>query len=247
MEKNYQKEYIDISSEFRTSNGAKDSVAKLYDLLYELEKINRTKNEELILSNIYTLLAFHQFAYEIYKPIADLSNRKDVAKLYTLEQKAKSHGNNFRIKDIRKLRGQKTSTNLAPEDFTIDAEHYNKFVTNKNILVFNKIVEHDKFEIYIYGNHKFDDYNTRIIDYISWLGNSKSDLITFYNLKLSEHTQETADEDWYDTLEVFNTRIIVGQNGKLFAEISVGDDFMSDHILDIEIEEKQITDMSYDG
>ena len=250
MEKNYQKEYINISNEFRKSKNSKESLEKLFDLLYELEKINRSQNEEKTLSNIYTLLNFHKSAYEVYKPIADLTNRKETKKLYTLEQKAKSHANNFATKDIRKLRKKKEQVKFLLEDFRIDKNEENKnrfLLKDKDIVIFNKSVKKEKFEIYIYGNHKFEDYIEKIIEYISWLGNCQNELIEFYNMELSEHIKETANKDWYDTLDIFRASIIVGQNGKLFSEISGGDEFMSDHILDIETEERKITEMSYDG
>lgn len=250
MKKNYQKEYINISTEFRKSENSKESIGKLFDLCYELEKVNTSKNEEKILSDIYALLGFHKSAYEVYKPTADLTNRKEIKKLYTLEQKAKSHANNFAIKDIRKLRDKKEQPKLLFEDFEIDEneENKNRFILkNKHIVIFNKTVEKEKFDIYIYGNHKFEDYTAKIIAYISWLGNCQNELIDFYNSELSEHIGETADKDWYDTLDIFRTRVIVGQNGKLFSEISGGDEFMSDHILDIETEEQKIIEMRYDG
>ena len=56
-----------------------------------------------------------------------------------------------------------------------------------------------------------------------------------------------ADKDWYDTLEIYSLNVGVAVTGKLFAEISAGDDFASDHILDIEIEENKIIEMNYDG
>ncbi|MFW2581589.1 hypothetical protein [Aliarcobacter butzleri] len=56
----YSKEYINSSTEFKNSNGSKESIEKLYDLLYKLEKIDRTKNEDLLLSNVYTLLGFYE-------------------------------------------------------------------------------------------------------------------------------------------------------------------------------------------
>ena len=250
MKKNYQKEYIDISTEFRKSNSSKDNLDKLFDLLYELEKVNRSKNEDKILSDIYTLLGFHLSAYEIYRPTVDLTNRKETKKLYTLEQKAKSHANNFTTKDIRKLREKKEQIKLLFEDFEIDTNEDDKnrfLLKNKDIVIFNKPLKHDKFEIYIYGEHTFKDCVAKIIKYIYWLGSCKNVLIEFYNSEMSEQIGETANEDWYDTMEVFNLRIIVGKNGKLFAEISGGDELMSDHILDIETEENKIIEMNYDG
>ncbi len=250
MKKKYQKEYIDISTEFRKSNNSKESLGKLFDLRYELEKVNRSQNEEKILSDIYTLLGFHQSAYEVYKPTVDLTNRKETKKCYTLGQKSKSHANNFAIKDIRKLRKKKEKVKLLFEDFKIDENEENKnrfLLKNKDIVIFNKPLKLDKFEIYIYGEHKFENCIAKIIEYISWLGNCRNPLIEFYNSELSKHTNSLANEDWYDTLDIFSTRVIVGQNGKLFSEISGGDEFMSDHILDIETEEQKITKMSYDG
>ncbi len=247
MKKNYQKDYIEVSTEFRNSKGSKESIGKLYDLLYELEKVDKTNKENLTLSNIYTLLGLHQSAYEIFKPIVNQKDRKETTKLYVLEQKAKSHGNNFVIKDKRKLENKKEQTKLLCEDFLVDKEKTDTIITNKNIVVFNKKVEHDKFQINIYGNHTFEDYQTKIIDYIFWLGDCKKELIKFYNQEFSEETKERADKDWYDTLEVYSINVGVAVKGNLFAEISTGDNFVPDHILDIGIEEQKITEMSYDG
>ena len=104
-----------------------------------------------------------------------------------------------------------------------------------------------KFEICLSGDHKFDDFTDKIIDYIYWLGNCKKELVEFYNTELSEDMDEVADDDWFDTLELYRVRIIVGQNGYLYSEISGGDDFWQDHILDIETSGKTISSMSYDG
>ena len=101
MEKNFTKNYIEISNEFRKSNASKESVEKLYDLLYDLENSTRSKNDDLTLSNVYSLLGFHLSAYEVFKSIADLNDKKSTSKLYVMEEKAKSHKNNFVIKDIR--------------------------------------------------------------------------------------------------------------------------------------------------
>lgn len=74
--KNFTKDYIEISNEFRTSKASKESVGKLYDLLYDLENSNRTKNDDLTLSNVYSLLGFHLSAYEVFKSVADLKDKR---------------------------------------------------------------------------------------------------------------------------------------------------------------------------
>ena len=98
MEKNFLKQYIEFSNAFRKSNGSKESVENIYNLLYELENVNKTKEDNLVLSNVYILLGFHKSAYEVFKETVELSNNKEVSKLYVMEQKAKSHENNFIIK-----------------------------------------------------------------------------------------------------------------------------------------------------
>lgn len=248
MEKNFTKDYIEISNEFRKSNASKESVGKLYDLLYDLENSTRTKNDDLTLSNVYSLLGFHLSAYEVFKSVADLNDKKSTSKLYVMEEKAKSHKNNFFIKDIRKFRQKNEQTKLSTNDFLTSETEENKLtIIEKDIVIFNKIVKNKKIEISLYGNHKAENYVDKIIDYIFWLGDCKNELIEFYNKELSEDTEEVANDDWYDTLEILSINIGVAVNGNLFAEISAGDDFASDHILDIEIEENKIIGMNYDG
>ena len=248
MEKNFTKDYIEISNEFRKSNASKESIEKLYDLLYDLENSTRSKNDDLTLSNVYSLLGFHLSAYEVFKSVADFNDKKTTSKLYVMEEKAKSHKNNFVIKDIRKFRQKNGQTKLLTTDFLKSETEDNTFtIIGKDVTVFNKIVKNEKIEISIYGNHKIENYTDKIIDYIFWLGDCKKELIKFYNKELADETDEKADKDWYDTLEIYSLNVGVAVNGKLFAEISAGDDFASDHILDIEIEENKIIEMNYDG
>ena len=247
MKRNYQQEYIEYSVNFRKSNNSEESISKLYDLLYELEKVEKTDNNKRILTNIYSLLGYYQSAYDLCKTFIDLDDRKQFKKNYTLEQKAKSHGNNFIIKDIRKLRVENKQSELLPKDFSIDPKNQNTFITQKEIVIFNKKMEQDKFKLYIDENNKFENFSTKIIEYINWLSNTKNQLIEFYNSELGKYTNDIANQDWFDTLEIYRTTIILGKNGKLFAEISGGDSFMSDHILDIETEGKEIIEMRYDG
>lgn len=248
MKKNFMKDYIEIADEFRTSNASKKSVEKLYDLLYHLENSPRTKNEDLILSNVYGLLGFHLSAYQVFKSVADLNDKKAISKLYMMEEKAKSHQNDFVIKDIRKYKQKNGQTKLSTNDFRGAETAENKLtIVDKDVVIFNKIVKNKKIAISLYGNHKIENYIDKIIDYIFWLGDCKIALIEFYNGELSEYTKEVANDDWYDTLEILSTHIGVTVNGNLFAEISAGDDFAPDHILDIEIDEQEITGMNYDG
>lgn len=244
---NYQQEYIARSTGFRESKASPESVGKLYDLLYELEKADRTKEDSITLANIYTLLGFHLSAYETFSAVADATDRKVAVKLHGLQDKAKSHQNNFIIKDVRKLRGKIETPVLSIDDFKKQDDEGREYILDTAVVIFNKQLSSGKFKIYLYNNQKIEDHLNSILEYILWLSNCKSELISFYNAGLSEDVGETANDDWYDTLELYSARIELREEGKLFSTISGGDDFMQDHILDIEMEEKQFTDIGYDG
>lgn len=245
MNRNYLKEYIEFSNEFRKSNGSQQSVEKVYDLLYELEKLSKTKDENLVLSNVYILLGFHKSAYEIFKETADLNNKKDVSKLYVMEQKAKSHGNNFIIKDLRKTREKKKQTKLIISDFVVSESDPDKFeIPEKEIVIFNKSIKR-KIKIYL-PDSDIKKYTEIISEYLYWLADFKNDLIAFYNQN-NEFTEQQADDNWYDSLDIYRVVITIKKSGEIDTFIATGDIFSQDHILDFEITNKTITSMNYDG
>jgi len=199
------------------------------------------------LSNVYNLLGFHKSAYETFKSVADVNDRKVVSKLYAMGEKAKSHKNNFILKDVRKLREKQEIVQLQESDFLISEVDESEAKVAKNVVIFNKIVASDNVEISNYGKHKFVAYVDQIAEFVVWLGGCKNELIEFYNRELSQFSEEVADDDWYYTLEVFRLRITIGKNENLYAEIASGDDHVQDHILDIEIGDHSVLGMTYDG
>ena len=247
MQHDFSKKYIEVSGEFRQTNGSKQSVERLYDLLYELEGAALTQEDTMTLSNVYSMLGFHKSAYEIYKSVADESDRKVVSKLYAMAEKAKSHENNFILKDIRNLRKQQKIVPLKESDFLISEVDLNKAKIATSVVIFNRIVASNNIEIFNYAEYGFATYIRRVIDFIFWLGGCKDELIEFYNEGLNQSSEETANDDWYYTLDVFRVRINVGKNENLYAEISAGDDFIRDHILDIELDNRTVMSMNYDG
>ena len=77
----------------------------------------------------------------------------------------------------------------------------------------------------------------------------KEELILFYNQWIEEfdYIDEYADDDWYDTLEVFSVQITIEEDRSIHARISGGDELNTDHILDIETYGNEVVSMSYDG
>jgi len=244
-EKNYMKEYIEFSNAFRKSQGSHESVGKLYDLLNELkEKEDRSKEENLILSNIYSLLGFHKSAYDLFEAIADRNNRKDSSKLFVMKEKAESHNDNFIIKDIRKLRQKNKQAELNVSDFKATENKSNAFtIKEKKITIFNKYVKDNQIKIDL-PDSRIEKHLPGITTYLNWLGDCKNELIDFYN---NDDFEDHADQNWYDTLEVYRAIITLDKSGNIYAYIACGDDFWQDHLLDIEINNHQIESMTYDG
>ena len=244
------KRYIDASNAFRKATDYHEGAIALYDLLYDLQaKEERTLEEERILTDTYTLLEYHLSAYETFLRIADTTNYKEKSKLLVLEDKAKSHKDTFCIKDIRKLRVKRAQKPFDKEDFYLKEEtsfgHQYKLQREK-ILIFNKELEGNRFELFIHSKITFEECFSKIKEYLEWFATSKEFIINSFNNEFKDYDVfPKADDNWYDTLEVYRMRVEVGEKG-IFANVE-GADIYTDHLLIIEFEEKEITHMWLDG
>ena len=243
------KRYIDASNAFRKATDYHEGAIALYDLLYDLQaKEERTLEEERILTDTYSLLGYHLSAYETLLRIADPTNYKEKSKLVVLEDKAKSHKDTFCIKDIRKLRVKRAQKPFKKEDFVIKEKttfgHQYK-IQREKILIFNKELEGNRFELFIHSKITFEECFSKIKEYLEWLSDAKETLFSYYNEHCTEYTPQ-ADDNWYDTLEVYRGRMNVWSTG-VAAHISAGDIFTPDHLLEIDLEGKEITHIGWDG
>jgi len=244
------KRYIDASNAFRKAADYHEGAIALYDLLYDLQaKEERTKEEEHILTDTYTLLGYHLSAYETFSRIADPTNYKEKSKLLVLEDKAKTHKNIFCIKDIRKLRVKREQKPFEKEDFSLKEEttfgHQYKMQREK-ILVFNKELEGNRFELFIHSKITFEECFPKIKEYLEWFATAKEVIINSFNNEFEDcDIFPKADDNWYDTLEVYRMRVEVGEKG-IFTNVEAADIY-TDHLLIIEFEEKEITHMGLDG
>ena len=243
------KRYIDASNAFRKAGGSHEGAIALYDLLYDLQaKTQRTKEEERILADTYTLLEYHLSAYETFLRIADTTNYKEKSKLLVLEDKAKTHKNTFCIKDVRKLKAKKKQTAFKISDFekVEDLESECEYVlSTKKVVIFNKEVAEEDFSFFINKETPLESCLHSINEYLEWLSDAKTTLINYYNEYCAEYTPQ-ADDNWYNTLEVYSGSIWVGGK-EVSAHISAGDIFTSDHLLEIDFDDKEITDIGWDG
>lgn len=120
----------------------------------------------------------------------------------------------------------------------------------------------------IFGQVRFDDGDQRLglsvnksigpesfIDglnnYLLWLAGCKDILEEFYKKEnkymLDEWYDGELDPEWYDTLEIYSGTIDINAAGLMGATFSCGDNMDTDHLLMIEIQDKQIKEMWFDG
>ena len=175
------KRYIDASNAFRKAGGSHEGAIALYDLLYDLQaKTQRTKEEERILADTYTLLEYHLSAYETFLRIADPTNYKEKSKLLVLEDKAKTHKNTFCIKDVRKLKAKKKQSAFKisdfekVEDFESECEY---ILSTKKVVIFTKEVEGEDFSFFINKETSLESCLDSINKYLEWLSDTKAIII----------------------------------------------------------------------
>ena len=238
-------EYITLSKDFRETKSA-ESINKLYLFLDELRLRENDKQVALVLSQVYSLLAFHKSAYEVFLKIADKNNPKDAKKIFTMNELAESHGDNFIIKNKLKKTVLPKTERLILSDFELknEYENFTSFESNNKLIIFGKLFDNKPLKLCLSKGMKLESYIEKIADYVQWLGDCKKILIDFYN---NNDFEDEADNDWYDSLEIYGVLLDVNVKGNIFTTINCGDDFWSDHILDIEIDDKKVVSMGYDG
>ncbi len=234
--------YIALSNEFRNSNQSKESIEKLYEFLDEI--VPKTDNTSyLIQSYVYTLLGYHQKAYHLFAPLANKSNRKDISRLYEMEQLAKSHGDTFALK----RKQQPIDKDLyypKIEHFieTKSSKYFTNFEYKMPVVIFGKVFSKPLL-VCVDKKIKVTNFWESVVEYILFLGDCKQKLIRYYN----KNMEDEASDEWYESLEIFSVTIDISAKGKLCARITCGDELWEDHLLDIEFEKEKITDMTYDG
>jgi hypothetical protein len=97
MHKKYRDKYLELSKEFKETNGSQKTIEKIYGFIDELEREENT-DVKIFLVNIYALLKYHQKTYDIYKKIHDEAEAAEKDILLKLKQKAETYGDKFAIK-----------------------------------------------------------------------------------------------------------------------------------------------------
>jgi hypothetical protein len=140
------------------------------------------------------------------------------------------------------------AVNFSVKDFSKEnsGDNWIKYTLKEKCIIFGKSFEKEPLEISVHEKQSFENLILKINEYLNWLGGECQDeLIKYYNENMD--TEEEANDEWYNKLEIYRILLTITETGKLFAEISCGDNYWEDHILDIEMEYKKVTSMNYDG
>lgn len=243
MKETPMQRYIVLSKDFRDSKQSKESIAHLYGFL-DCLCLLQDKESLLTSSYVYSLLGYHKKAYTIFLPLADRNNRKDVNKLFAMEQLAQSHQDSFILKRKRE-KPDKSLYQLSVKDFQNEGivTEWRSYKINKPVVVFDVVFEKEPITILIHNKLNFNYLYGLLIAYIQWMGDCRSILETGYQALMGEEV----DKEWYEELEIFSVVITVNELGRISAVITAGDSIMPDHILEISFDDKKIAALNYDG
>lgn len=95
-----------------------------------------------------------------------------------------------------------------------------------------------------FPDEQLEKYIPAVNEYLYWLSDCQKDLINYYN---TQNPIQEANPDWFHTLEVFRVEVNLDNTSNLFATVVAGDSYLRDHLLDIELENREIISMNYDG
>lgn len=246
----YKKRYNVLSKQFREGFNNRDIALDLFDLQYELQSKTQTKENKTLQSHIYAILEYWQSAYELLLEVADPNDKKIKSKLFVFSEKARTHSNTFGVKDIRKYRIKKDLVPLTIENvIPLDMTSYTYMINTTKLIMLNKEFTLDRFTIKASAPLTALDM-AELIAYLNWLGDIRKPLIAFYNSECNEFlpfVNIEADDDWYDTLDLFSISIHYYKSGKIKANISMGDQIMLDHIIELILLNKECVEMRIDG
>lgn len=128
----------------------------------------------------------------------------------------------------------------------IDSETY-QVNNTEHIIIFGEKIQAKHIIIRCGNEFSLTDKLESINLYLTKLIDFKEQLINFYNLEFEDNAGKLANDDWYKSLEIFRLTLIIGQDGNIYADVVVGDTYLSDHLLDLELGKDGVLSMQYDG
>ena len=241
------------------------AIGQFYELKDELESLSKngqaTFDSDMVLFSVYQALGFYESAYQIFIKHHHKDDKANLSKIYKLADKAKSHGNRFILKDVRKAKKLITpkSIQLIIDDFVLsdeyDIDNAEAFFINKKIAIFGRYFKSEDERInVVLPKNSLQKHLPKIQDLINhFVFMDKQTLIEYYNNPPNDNcytiqaTHKKADDDWFALLELYRLQISTYGDDYLsfHVYISLGDTYNVDHLLDLEFDDCQLYKMSY--
>lgn len=266
---NYRQKFNQINVIFQQNPTQQnhEAIAQFYALKEELEQRGEQNSfdDDMVLFAVYNALRFYKSALYLYMKHHDVNDPENLSKFAKIGGKANSHGDNFILKNIKQeknqLKKRKTKISLTldnfipSKDYDFDENHDKQaFFINKNIPIFwrNFKSAEEKIDVIVPKN-SLEIYLEKIqetVEYFAYF--DEQTLINHYNNPPQNHhswtiqnTGQTADENWFNSLEIYRFQIDINQNGKADCRIEFGDIYDLDHILEMDFWDKELFRFSY--
>lgn len=245
----HKRKYNGLIRRFKEEYSNRDISLELFDLLYMLQAIKQTPENKALQSDIYAVLEYWQTAYKLLLESVEIGDSTMQSKLFFFSEKARTYKDTFGLKDIRRSRLRKEVAIINLDNFVRKGDLSTIYsMDNVNIVVFNKYCPMDKFNIHATSVLSSID-KVELIEHMHWLSDIREQLIEFYNSNINGYLpfiEERANDDWYDTLDVYGTTIRYYGIGEIETTVSVGDQFIRDHVIDLVFNNKECSEMRFD-
>lgn len=230
--------YILVTSNFKKSKASTESVENLFDLIYEMENVEKNLDETIMLCEIYNLIGLNIKTNRILDslPLTKEEEKIKVEAQIKLDRDNRYKNTRFYYRDLREAKITKDLENLSVADFVIlnEEEVFKiEFAKTSRLNIFNKYVKTKDISIYsdVAPNKNLSD---SLIYFFHWLSGCRKELINFYNTTEIGNKIHSANIEWFDGLDIMDVIIEIKDVKKIFCQISISDYF--NHNLGFELE-----------
>lgn len=230
--------YILVTSNFKKSKASAESVENLFDLIYEMENVEKNLDETIMLCEIYNVIGLNIKTNRILDslPLTTKEEKLKTEAQIKLDKDNKYKNTRFYYRDLREAKITKDLENLSVADFVIfnEEEVFKiEFVKITQINIFNKYVKTSEVSIYsdVAPNNNLWD---SLINFFHWLSGCRKELIDFYNINEIQNKIHSANIEWFDGLDIMDVIIEIKESEKICCQILISD--YSNHNLGFELE-----------
>lgn len=233
----------------------------LFDIMYELEKNNKSENENYLLAQIYYQFGWKWKCKRFIESQLTTTKTNDMKKWKNLLSEVESlfelsRFELIKFRDLRVSKKRNTSFELLQNDFIINEdEYYLRISINPNfdnLILLNKNVPNKEVGFSAEKNSNINHFITKTNEHFSWINNIQKELITYYNdnyidikNSIGRLDYGKADDEWYDGLEVEGVGFHFNSNEKLEAFYTVYDYYNMNIGFHIETLDNSIIELYY--